>query len=212
MIRDLSDLHNAAIQFGRPEFFDKELEAAIQQADYQFLFSSGSDSYTDGDEKRKQGFSVSAIEFAEAAGQARDWLCEGILEKGAITSLAGLAKHAGKTTFVCHLVDHLILGEDFLSMTVQQVSCVVYVTEQGNNFTEALKKSGLINAPEEKFRIVPYDRTQGTPWPKVIAKAVEECEKYSAELLLVDTFAGLADIRGSEENNSGDIAEKSARA
>src|SRR5918911_5287752 len=166
MIKDLSDLYNAAIQLDQPEFFDKQLEAAILQADYRFFSSSRSDPYPDADEEKNKSFSVSASEFAEAAGQARDWMCEGILEKGAITSLAGLAKHAGKTTFVCHLVDHLIRGEDFIELAVKEISCVVYVTEQGNNFAEALKKSGLINAPEEKFRIVPYDRTQGTAWPK----------------------------------------------
>ena len=93
-------------------------------------------------------------------------------------------------------------------MAVKQISCAVFVTEQGNNFVEALRKSGLIAAPEDKFRIVPYSHTQGDAWPKVIEKAVRECEKYAADLLIVDTFAGLAAIRGSEENNSGDIAEK----
>src|SRR4051812_20731196 len=101
MIKDLSDLHAASVELGNADFFDKQLEAAILQAGYRFLFSSDSDPYTGGNEKRKQGFSVSAQEFAEDADQERDWICEGILEKGAITSLAGLAKHAGKTTILC---------------------------------------------------------------------------------------------------------------
>lgn len=128
MIKDLSDLHAASIKLGSQDFFNKQLEAAILQADYRFLFSSVSDPHKGGDEKRNQGFSVSVQEFAEAADQERDWSCEGILERGAITSLAGLAKHAGKTTFGCHLVDHLIRGEDFLGMAVKQVSCAVFVT------------------------------------------------------------------------------------
>jgi hypothetical protein len=61
---------------------------------------------------------------------------------GAVTDFSGLAKKGGKTTFWCHAIKAGAKGEDHGgSLTVP--AGYLYLSEQGNNFAQALKESGL---------------------------------------------------------------------
>ena len=149
-------------------------------------------------------------DIIEAAKDSTDWIVEGLLGPGEITDLAGKAKLSGKTTFITHMLNAVIKGEQFIGLATRKAK-VLYLTEQGNNFANALKKSGLANA-RDGLRIVQYRDLDGknARWNNLINAAIKECSNGGFEVLVVDTFAGLSDLRGTEENNVGDILEKMA--
>jgi hypothetical protein len=149
-------------------------------------------------------------EIVEAAQDSTDWIVEGILARGEITDLAGKAKHSGKTTFINHMLKAVISGDEFIGLTTRKAK-VLYLTEQGNNFANALKKSGLEDE-QDALCIVQYRDLHGknSRWNILINAATKVCNREGFEVLVVDTFAGLSGLRGTEENNVGDILEKMA--
>lgn len=149
-------------------------------------------------------------DVVNAAKDSTDWIVEGLLAPGEITDLAGTAKLSGKTTFVTHMLASVVRGEKFMGFATRKAK-VLYLTEQGNNFANALKKSSLVEAGEA-LRIVQYrDLDSKTRcWDNLIKTATESCKRNGFQVLVVDTFAGLSGLRGTEENNVGDILEKMA--
>jgi len=147
-------------------------------------------------------------DIIEAAKDGTDWIVEGLVAPGEITDLAGLAKHSGKTTFITHMLDAVIKGQEFIGLATRKAK-VLYLTEQGNNFANALEKSGLVDAADA-LRIVQYRDLEGinSRWNNLINAATKVCIRDGFEVLVVDTFAGLSGLRGTEENNVGDILEK----
>ena len=150
--------------------------------------------------------SVSEI-FAES-GEGPDWKVVSLLAKGNITDLSGEAKFSGKTTFAMHMLSCIRRGVDFMGFPTVR-SKVLYLTEQGNNFAEALQKAALEDADGQLF-VVQHRDVRPIEWSELIASAVEECKRREIDVLIVDTFAAFSGIVGSEENNSGDIKEKMA--
>jgi hypothetical protein len=110
-------------------------------------------------------------EIVEAAKDGTDWIVEGLLAPGEITDLAGLAKHSGKTTLITHMLAAVIGGEKFIGLTTREAR-VLYLTEQGNNFANALIKSGLADAGGA-LRIVQYRDLAGdsSRWANLIEAA-----------------------------------------
>jgi predicted ATP-dependent serine protease len=151
-----------------------------------------------------------ATDIIEAAKDGTDWIVEGLVAPGEITDVAGKAKLSGKTTFITHMLNAVIKGEEFMGLATRK-SKVLYLTEQGNNFANALKKSGLVDAGDA-LRLVQYRDLDGknARWNNLINAAIKACSKGGFEVLVVDTFAGLSGLRGTEENNVGDILEKMA--
>jgi hypothetical protein len=149
-------------------------------------------------------------EIVEAAEDGTDWIVKGLVAPGELTDLAGAAKKSGKTTFITHMVAAAIGGGEFVGFATRKAK-VLFLTEQGNNFANALKKCGLAEE-QDALRIVQYRDLDGknSPWDKLIAAATEVCKRESFEVLVVDTFAGLSGLRGTEENNVGDILKKMA--
>jgi hypothetical protein len=47
----------------------------------------------------------------------------------------------------------------------------------------------------------------GVEWPEVVVAAVARAQEFQARLLIVDTFAALAGLRGDEENESARALE-----
>ena len=149
-------------------------------------------------------------DIIEAAKDGTDWIVEGLLAPGEITDLAGTAKHSGKTTFITHMLKAVISGEEFIGLATREAKAL-YLTEQGNNFANALKNSGLVDAGDA-LRIVQYRDLDGknSRWKNLVKAATNVCNRDGFEVLVVDTFAGLSGLRGTEENNVGDILEKMA--
>ena len=150
----------------------------------------------------------SVSEIMAESEEGADWKVDPLLAKGNITDLSGEAKFSGKTTLAMHMIACLRKGEDFMGFPTRK-SKVLYLTEQGNNFAEALQKAGLQDADGELF-VVQHRDVRVMPWEQLVPDAVEECVRRGADVLVIDTFAAFSGIVGNEENNSGDIRDKMA--
>jgi hypothetical protein len=145
-------------------------------------------------------------EVISEAGEKVPWVIENLLARNAVTDCSGLAKKGGKTTFWCHAIASGASGEDFAGFSTTPAK-YLYLTEQGNNFAEALRESGLEQYPEH-IKIVQFKDLPGAEWEELIMKAGVETKRLGLDALIVDTFAVFARLKGSEENDSGAVAER----
>src|SRR5215218_3389670 len=145
-------------------------------------------------------------EVISEAGEKVPWVIEKLLARGAVTDCSGLAKKGGKTTLWCHAIAAGASGEDFAGFSTTPGN-YLYFTEQGNNFAEALRESGLERYPEH-IKIVQFKDVPGAEWEELIMKAGAETKRLGLDALIVDTFAVFARLKGSEENDSGAVAER----
>jgi hypothetical protein len=145
-------------------------------------------------------------EVISEAGEKVPWVIENLLARGAVTDCSGLAKKGGKTTFWCHAIASGASGEDFAGFSTTPAK-YLYLTEQGNNFAEALRESGLEQYPEH-IKIVQFKDVPGAEWEELIMKAGVETKCLGLGGLIVDTFAVFARLKGTEENDSGAVAER----
>jgi AAA domain len=86
-------------------------------------------------------------EVISEAGENAPWVIENLVARGAVTEFSGLAKKGGKTTFWCHAIAAGARGEDHAGFATEPAK-YLYLTEQGNNFAEALRDSGLEQYPD----------------------------------------------------------------
>lgn len=148
----------------------------------------------------------SVAEVISEAGEAVPWVIEDVLARGALTEFSGLAKRGGKTTFWCHAIAAGARGEDHGGFHTEPAK-YLYLTEQGNNFAQALGESGLAEHPEH-VSIVRFKDVSGRKWETLIQQAGLEAKNRGFDVLVVDTFAGFAGLKGSEENDSGPVADR----
>src|SRR5215211_6920335 len=98
--------------------------------------------------KRELKLPIKSVgDLLEEAGREVPWLIDNVLAKGEVTDIAGLAKYSGKTTAICHAIVAGAQGKEFVGMATKPAR-YLYLTEQGNNFADALRESGLVNYPE----------------------------------------------------------------
>jgi hypothetical protein len=140
------------------------------------------------------------------AGEGVDWILEGVLARGALTDFSGLAKKGGKTTFWCHAIAAGAKGEDHAGFLTTPAK-YLYLTEQGNNFAEALRESGLTEHPES-ISIIQFKDVSSRGWDNLIRQAAWAAKKGGYDALIVDTFAVFAGLKGSEENDAGPVADR----
>jgi hypothetical protein len=148
----------------------------------------------------------SVEEILEDAGEGPDWIKEDLAARSAVTEFAGLAKKGGKTTFWLHAIAAGARGEDFAGFATKPAK-YLYLTEQGNNFAEALRDSGLERYPDY-IRIVQFRDVSALEWDELIMAAGAETKRLGFDALIVDTFAVFARLKGSEENDSGTVADR----
>jgi hypothetical protein len=145
-------------------------------------------------------------EIISEAGESVAWIVEDLLARGAVTEFSGLAKKGGKTTFWCHAIAAGARGEDHAGFATESAK-YLYLTEQGNNFAEALRNSGL-EEHQDHISIVQFKDVSQIGWEQLIKKAGVEAKRSNLDALIVDTFTVFARLKGSEENESGVIAER----
>lgn len=145
-------------------------------------------------------------EVISEAGEGPAWIVEGILARGALTEFSGLAKKGGKTTFWLHAIGACARGEAHAGFATVPAK-YLYLTEQGNNFAEALRDSGL-SACLDNIRIVQFKDVSGVEWDRLINQAANEVKRLEFDALIVDTFAVFARLKGSAENDSGAVADR----
>jgi len=145
-------------------------------------------------------------ELIEEAGTEVDWVVEDLLARGAVTEFSGKAKKSGKTTFWCHAIVAGAKGLEHAGVSTKEAKHL-YLTEQGNNFVQALQDSGLAEHPDH-VRIVQFKDVSARGWETLIRQAGAEAHKRGMDVLVVDTFAVFAGLKGSEENDSGSVADR----
>jgi hypothetical protein len=145
-------------------------------------------------------------EVLSEAGEGPDWIIENQVARGAVTECSGLAKKGGKTTYWLTGIAAGASGEDFAGFATTPAK-YLYLTEQGNNFAEALKESGLEKYPDH-IKIVQFKDVPAVKWDELIMTAGAETKRLGFDALVVDTFAVFARLKGSEENDSGAVAER----
>jgi DNA polymerase-1 len=145
-------------------------------------------------------------EVVAEAEETPDFIVKDLLKMGELTDLSGLAKVSGKTTLAMHMLKAVRAGDLFLSEPTKEAR-ILYLTEQGNNFKEAIEGAGL-DLDDDGFVVVQHRDVRAEEWEELIEKATKLCEKDGRDVLVVDTFAAFTKLVGSEENNSGDIRER----
>src|SRR5215213_7808573 len=145
-------------------------------------------------------------EIISETGENVPWVIENLLARGAVTEFSGLAKKGGKTTFWCHAIAAGARGEDHAGFATESAK-YLYLTEQGNNFAEALRNSGLERYPNH-ISVVQFKDVSAVGWEQLIKKAGAEAKQRNLDALIVDTFTVFARLKGSEENESVVIAER----
>jgi hypothetical protein len=152
--------------------------------------------------------SKSLRQILTEAGEKVNWVVSDLLVEGEHTLLDGLAKFSGKTTLVMHLLAAVRAGEPFLGEPTRKLR-VLYLTEQGNTFREAILDAGL-DPDDDGFQVVQWRDVSDIDWPRLVSLAVQKCKAENRGIFVCDTFAAFSGIEGTEENNSGDIKQKMA--
>src|SRR5215218_1221534 len=145
-------------------------------------------------------------EVISEAGEKVPWVIENLLARGAVTEFSGLAKKGGKTTFWCYAIAAGARGEDHAGFATESAK-YLYLTEQGNNFAEALRGSGLEEHPDH-ISIVQFKDVSAVGWKTLIESAGAEARRRNLDVLIVNTFTVFAHLNRSEENESGVIANR----
>lgn len=145
----------------------------------------------------------SVAELLAESGDTPPWLAAPWLVRGGVTDLSGPAKFAGKTTFLMHMLRCVLDGAPFMEEATERAG-VVYLTEQGNNITEALRKAGL-DERNEAFRLLQWRDTRGWKWADMVGAAVDEAKRVGAGVLVVDTVNRFAELTGEKENQAGEV-------
>jgi hypothetical protein len=145
-------------------------------------------------------------EVLQEAGESADWLVKNILARGALTDFSGLAKRGGKTTFWCHAIAAGARGEDHAGFATKPTK-YLYLTEQGNNFAEALRDAGLEELTDY-IKVIQFKDVTGVQWDELMEAAGEDAQALGFDAILVDTFAVFARLKASEENDAGVIGDR----
>jgi 5S rRNA maturation endonuclease (ribonuclease M5) len=146
-----------------------------------------------------------AKQVAEETPKKVKWVAKPWVAKGAITEVDGRIKAAGKTTWVAHMVRKVLDGELFMGEPTTKTK-VVFLTEQPpTSLRRVLERADLVD--REDLLILSWADTRGVDWLDVARAAVDRAIEFGAELLVVDTLAQFAGIRGDAENSAGAAQE-----
>ena len=154
--------------------------------------------------ERNQLF-ITARELAAQTPAITRWIAKPWVAENAITELSGKIKSGGKTTWVLAMCRAICEGNDFMAIPTTK-GAVVFLTEQpAPSFREALSRAGLLE--QDDFHILQWHKTSGLAWDYVVLLARQYAVDVGAVLLVVDTLAQFAGLKGDTENNAGAALE-----
>ena len=143
-----------------------------------------------------------AAEIADETPSKPNWITKPWVAPKTVTAVDGKPKAAGKTTWLLRLIRCVLGGERFMGQPTTKTP-VVYLTEEGEaTFREALDRADLLGRHD--LHVLYRSDAWGVPWPEVVKAAVKKCHEVGAGLLVVDTVAPFAGLKGDKENNAGD--------
>jgi DNA polymerase-1 len=203
--KDISELHIATVEQGKPEMFETVLKAAMYEADV--LFDSSDPLHPESDPNKDfPTYTVREIkEMQDEEDEDGGWFCPMFMKAGDITIFGGASKKSGKTTFYAHMLKCVHDGKAFMGMPTTKQGALI-LTEQGTNILEATAKAGI--GEDYNIHFAFYRDISRHTWPKLIEKAVERCKELGVKILVIDTMTSFAKLRGSSENWSGEIIER----
>jgi len=149
----------------------------------------------------------------EEAGEETDWIIERLLARGELTVFAGRAKLSGKTTFwLCGIAaSSRALPHAGLATRPARF---LYLSEQGNNLTQALKDSGFIDpdtgaiAHGDSIEMVQFKDVSSVPWKKLVRESAAYAGREGFDALVVDTSATFTRLKGEQENQASEVGER----
>ena len=169
-----------------------------------------------GRKKQKGGWTLptkSLEQVIEEAGEETDWIIERLLARGELTVFAGRAKLSGKTTFwLCGIAaSSRALPHAGLATRPARF---LYLSEQGNNLTQALKDSGFIDpdtgaiAHGDSIEMVQFKDVSSVPWKKLVRESAAYAGREGFDALVVDTSATFTRLKGEQENQAPEVGER----
>jgi DNA polymerase I-like protein with 3'-5' exonuclease and polymerase domains len=146
-------------------------------------------------------------EVLEEAEENKEYFARPLFRKGELSLLVGAAKFSGKTTLTFSAINAIVSGDPFLGEGTKRAK-VLYLSEQGNNLSQAIESSRLDVSDTENVAVVRFRSVWNEPWTDVIDRAVYTAKEQGREILVVDTFAAFSHLKGSEENDAGPVSER----
>lgn len=146
-----------------------------------------------------------AREVAEATPRRVPWKARPWLAEGAITEVDGPIKRAGKTTLVSHMIASILEGDPFMGERTAKDKVVCLTEQSPTSFRKVLERAGLTD--REDLLILHWHDTIGVEWADVARTAMDKALEFGAGVLVVDTLAQFAGIRGDSENSAGAAQE-----
>lgn len=132
------------------------------------------------------------------------WVANPIIAKGAVTLLSGEAK-AGKTTFMFKVLDAMRQGGDVVGYPIRKGK-VVYFTENTELVISQKARQIFKGSPTAHIKVIYRDNEdlEGLEFGEGIALVFENAKRFGADLVVVDTLAGLSAIE--DENEAASVA------
>jgi hypothetical protein len=150
--------------------------------------------------ERKRDIFLTARQVAESTPEDVRWVAKPWVPRGGIAEIDGKLK-GGKTTWVLAMVAAILDGADFMGHPTER-GHVVYLTEQpGASFREALRRARLLE--RDDLHILFWSHTTHLSWSQKVGAAIDKALEVGAVLLVVDTLAWWAGLKGDEENSTG---------
>lgn len=140
-----------------------------------------------------------------AASIKPTWVVKPWVATKNITELTGVAKEAGKSTFVWAMCKSVLTGQPFMGEPVEK-GVVLYMTEQNaSSFAIQTAPFGILGHPD--FYVLRWVNAHEMSWAEAAKKASQDALSLRARLLVVDTLPHWAKFRGEDENRSGAALE-----
>lgn len=134
-----------------------------------------------------------------------DWIWRGYLAPRALTLLAGHA-FAGKSMLVGGLLRALADGGPFLGRETTRTTALLVTEEDDSVLRQRAELLGLLEVGGAYI-----SRSTGVgrhSWPDLVSAATDQAILDGHSLVVFDTFAGLAQLGGEQENDAGAVSER----
>jgi len=136
-------------------------------------------------------------ELIEGVPEEPPWIWNGYITPGSLTLLAGKAK-VGKSTLVYGLLGALERGESFVGRTTRKTTAVILSEEPEDTIAEKARRFG-----GGSHKIITRAKARRLTWPQLVEYAASHALDEGHGLIVVDTLAELAGLRGDDENDAG---------